>query len=216
MDGIGIATPQGNIAFYLEVSVKLKDLAGLSIISIFLFPVVLVTVMLATGVVHLELGDKKTKTKLDQYLQRYTPAQDRAEAEQMKTFQALEEREKKLAIKEREINEKIEQLENLKLETMNTKEDILRNRKRIEQLVAQSDELQEKRLKSLAEVYGSMRPEEAAPILLTLEDGLVVRILQKIPETRSTSKTLAALAALDVGRAARLTKLMGENTVKDN
>ena len=79
--------------------------------------------------------------------------------------------------------------------------------------MGRNSELQDKQIASLAEVYGGMRPEEAAPILLSLDDGMVVRIMRKIPETRSTSKLMAALAALDVKRAARITRHLGGRAV---
>jgi flagellar motility protein MotE (MotC chaperone) len=118
-----------------------------------------------------------------------------------------------LEVRETSSRREIERLENLKMETIREKEEILRHRRRIEELVAQSGELQDKQIVALAEVYGSMRPEEAAPILLSLKDALVVRILKKIPEARSASKLIAALGSLDLRRAARITELMGKAPV---
>ncbi len=187
---------------------QLKDLIGISLISLFLFPVVLVGIMLAMGVVHLEYGDGKDKPQ-EAYLRTHNDYKE-TEAEQTKTFQALQMKEEALRAKESEVNREIERLENLKLETIKAKEEIMANRKRIEELVQDSEMLQSKKIASLAEVYGAMRPEEAAPILLSLEDVMIVQILQKIPEARATSKVMAAMAALDVKRAARITEKMGK------
>jgi flagellar motility protein MotE (MotC chaperone) len=189
---------------------KFKDLLGISLVSIFLFPVVLIGIMLAAGVVHLEAGDGKDKERLKTVFTGEDRAkQEEAEAKQLKAYQALELKEKELKEREAEVNRETERLENLKLETMQAKDRIVAERERIEEAVSRSVEAQDKQTASLAEVYGGMRPDEAAPILLSLDNATVVRILKKIPEARSTSKLLASIAALDVRRAAAITKLMG-------
>jgi flagellar motility protein MotE (MotC chaperone) len=189
---------------------KLKDLLGISLISVFLFPVLLIGIMLAAGVVHLETGDGKDKERLKPVFTGEDKAkQEEAEAKQLKAFKALELKEKELKDREAEVNRETERLENLKLETVQAKDQIAEERRRIEAAVGKSAEAQDKQIASLAEVYGGMRPDEAAPILLSLDNAMVVRIMKKIPETRATSKLMAALAALDVKRAAVITNLMG-------
>jgi flagellar motility protein MotE (MotC chaperone) len=189
---------------------KLKDLLGISLVSIFLFPIILVGIMLAAGVVHLEFGDGKDKDRIKTAYTGVDQAkQEEAEAKQLKSFKALETKEKELREKQAEVNVEIERLENLKLETMKAKDEIAGHRQKIEELVGKSEVAQDKQIASLAEVYGGMRPDEAAPILLSLDNAMVVRIMKKIPEMRATSKLLAALAALNVRRAAEITTLLG-------
>jgi flagellar motility protein MotE (MotC chaperone) len=189
---------------------KLKDLLGISLVSVFLFPVVLIGIMLAAGVVHLEAGDGKDKERLKPVFTGEDQAkQEEAEARQLKAFKALEQKEKDLKEREAEVNRETERLENLKLETLQAKDQIAEERRRIEEAVGKSAEAQDKQIAALAEVYGGMRPDEAAPILLSLDNAMVVRIMKKIPEARATSKLMAALAALDVKRAAVITTLMG-------
>lgn len=189
---------------------KLKDLIGISLVSLFLFPVVLIGIMLAAGVVHLETGDGKDKDRLKEtFTASEALRQTGAEEKHLKAFKAAELKEKEVAAKEAELAKEAERLEALRQETAAALEDIARERKRIEDLVDRNSDSQDKQIASLAEVYGGMRPEEAAPILLSLDDAMVVRILRKIPESRATSKLMAALAALDVRRAARLTALLG-------
>ncbi len=189
---------------------KLKDLLGISLVSVFLFPIILIAIMLAAGVVHLEFGNGKDKERIKQaYTGDDQARQEESEAKELKAYKALELKEKELSEKEAQVNLETERLENLKLETVKAKEEIEGHRKKIEELVDKSAEIKDKQIASLAEVYGGMRPDEAAPILLSLDDGMVVRIMRKIPETRSTSKLMAALAALDVKRAATITTLLG-------
>jgi flagellar motility protein MotE (MotC chaperone) len=189
---------------------QLKDIIGLSLISIFVFPLLLLGVLVMSGVVHLEMGDPQEKVRLREALiAAEATKQDEAEAKQLKAYKALSVKEGELSAQEAELAREGERLENLKLELMREKDEILKHRQRIEELVLQNTDLQDKQILGLAEVYGAMKPDEAAPILLSLKDSLVVRILKKIPESRSTSKLLAAMAALDVRRAARITELMG-------
>lgn len=189
---------------------KLKDLIGISLVSLFLFPVVLIGIMLAAGVVHIEFGNGKDKDRLKEtFTAADKLAQDEAEARQLKAFKAAERKEQELAEKQAALEKDMERMEALRLETAKAREAIEKERRRIEELVGRHGEVQDKQIAALAEVYGGMRPEEAAPILLSLDDALVVRILRKIPEARSTSKLMAALAALDVRRAARLTSKLG-------
>jgi flagellar motility protein MotE (MotC chaperone) len=189
---------------------KLKDLIGISLVSLFLFPIILIGIMLAAGVVHIEFGNGKEKERLKPVFNGEDQArQEDSEAKQLKAFKAVEIKEKELKVLQVEVNRETERLENLKLEMINEKETIAEHRKKIEELVGRSSEIQDKQIASLAEVYGGMRPDEAAPILLSLDDAMVVRIMRKIPETRATSKLLAALAALDVKRAAKITTLLG-------
>jgi flagellar motility protein MotE (MotC chaperone) len=189
---------------------KLKDLLGISLVSIFLFPVLLIGIMLAAGVVHLETGDGKDKERLKPVFTGEDQArQEEAEEKQLKAFKALELKEKELKEKEAEINRETERLENLKMETLQAKEQIEADRRKIEEAVGKSADAQDKQIASLAELYGGMRPDEAAPILLSLDNAMVVRIMKKIPEARAASKLMAALAALDVKRAAAITTLLG-------
>lgn len=189
---------------------KLKDIIGISLVSVFLFPVILIAIMLAAGVVHLEFGDGKDKDRLKQSLAVDEQAkQEEAETKQLKSFKALELKEKALAEQEASVSKETERLEELKAETLKAKEEIEANRKKIEALVSKSTEIQDKQIASLAEVYGGMRPDEAAPILLSLSDDMVLKIMRKIPEAKATSKLMAALAALDVKRAAKITTLLG-------
>lgn len=189
---------------------KLKDLLGISLVSVFLFPVILIAIMLAAGVVHLEFGNGKDKERMKQaYSGDEQARQEESEAKELKAYKALELKQKELADQEAQVNLETERLENLKMETVKAKEEIEGHRKKIEEMVGKSAEAQDKQIASLAEVYGGMRPDEAAPILLSLDNSMVVRIMRKIPETRATSKLMAALAALDVKRAATITTLLG-------
>ncbi len=191
---------------------QLKDLIGISLISIFAFPLLLLGIMIMSGVVHLEIGDAKEKVRLREALiAAEATKQEESEAKQLKAYKALTAKEAEVNAHEATVAREAERLENLKLELAREKDEILKHRQRIEQLVLRDGNLQEKQITGLAEVYGAMKPDDAAPILLSLKDSLVVRILKKVPDARSTSKLMAAIASLDVRRAAKITEMMGRN-----
>lgn len=192
------------------MSIKIKDLVTVGLLSTLLFPVVLILVLLLTGVVHLDLGmDKSTAKDMTQYLEKYSPLQDEADSKQSKLFQANQKKVLEIDEKEKKVIAEIERLESLKIENTNLKNEIEAQRTRIEALVGENRELSDKRIDALAQVYGSMKPIEAAPILLSLTEDQIAKIITKIPENRSKAKIMAAIGAMDRDRAAIITKILG-------
>ncbi len=188
-----------------------KEIIGLSLITLVLFPILMLGILLGTGTVHLEVGNANERERLrEAFKMSESSKQDSAEASQLKSFKALVEKEKESEGNEAAVRREIERLENLKMETIREKEEILKQRHKIEELVAHSGDLQDKQIASLAEVYASMRPDEAAPILLSLKDPLIVQILKKIPDARAAAKLMASLGTMDVARTARITEMMGK------
>ena len=64
-----------------------------------------------------------------------------------------------------------------------------------------------KRIKQLAKVYGAMRANEAAQILETLDDNLLIKIINAISDDRQKAKIMAGLSK---SKAARISKKMGK------
>ncbi|MGL1935129.1 MAG: hypothetical protein OCD01_08915 [Fibrobacterales bacterium] len=192
------------------MKVRLKDVITAGIASLFLFPVVFVVVLLATGTIHIEMGEgDAAKDGLVQFLETYHPKQDSSDSEQSKLFEAIKLRDKNLELREARLQEEIERLENIKMENDVLKKEIGQHRDRIEKLVGESKELSDERIDALAQVYGNMKPTEAAPILLSLNDDDIVGIVKRIPEVRAQAKLMAALGAMSNERAAVITKKLG-------
>lgn len=185
-------------------------LTGLA--ALLLSPVVILATLLFTGVIHLnaELDNSDAKD-MTEFLQKYSPFQDTANAEQSRLFKAAKIQEEKLESERKQIALDLERLESLKAENQKLKNEIESERKKIEALVGENRELSDEKLNALAQVYGSMKPIEAAPILLSLEDETIAKIMEKIPEVRSKAKIMAAMGAMDNARAAIITKLLGWN-----
>jgi len=193
------------------MDIRAKDLIGVGVASLLLFPVVFFAVLLATGTVKLEVGgmDNATKKKIAGYLERQTPEQLAHDFEQSKVFEANRELSAKLEEKERFLQEEAARLELLKLETSQNLALINQNREAIDKRVGESQVLSDQKIDELAQVYAAMKPIEAAPILMNLDDVSIARIIKRVPDTRTQGKLLAAIGAINTKKAASITKILG-------
>ncbi len=193
------------------MEIRARDIIGVGIASLLLFPVIFFIVLLASGTAHLELGgvDSATRKKLSGYLERHTPAQEKQDLEQSQMFEANRRLSSDLAEQQEKLRQEAARLEMMKLENAKTLEQIQNNRQHIDRMVEQSKSLSDEKIEELAQVYGAMKPVEAAPILMNLQDSAVARIVKKVPETRQQAKLLAAIGSLDTKRAAEVTRILG-------
>lgn len=193
------------------MEIRVKDIIGVGIASLLLFPVVFFTVLLASGTAHLELGgvDEQTRKKFAGYLERHTPAQELQDLEQSKLFEANKRLAAELAEQEAKLRAEAARLELIRLENSRAQEKIQQDRVHIDQMVEQSQTLSDQKVEELAQLYGAMKPVEAAPILLNLDDLSIAKIVKRVPEPRAQAKLLAAVGALNTQRAASITKILG-------
>ena len=192
----------------MNFSVKDVLLAGL--VSTFLFPVILLAILLFSGAVHLDVGvDDGSAKKLNEFLESIGSDQKNADEAQLPVFQANKARAQEVEEQMANMAEEKKRLEKLRAENLQIKKQIEAARNQIESMVNKDEELKEKKLQSLAQMYGSMKPIEAAPILVNMPDSSIAEILENITDIRSQAKLMAALGALDEQRAATISKLMG-------
>ncbi len=193
------------------MEIRAKDSIGVGIASLLLFPVIFFTVLLASGTAHLEIGgvNDEARKKLSGYLERHTPAQETQDLEQSKLFEANKRLSAELVEQEKRLREEAARLELVKLENARAQELMSKDRARIDQMVEQSKSLTDQKVEELAQVYGAMKPVEAAPILMNLDDVSIAKILKRVPEVRAQAKLMAAIGALDTQRAAGITKILG-------
>lgn len=192
------------------MNLKITDVLGVGLASVLLFPVVFLGVLLGTGVAHLDFGENQAvQEKLAGYLERFNPVQERSDLEQSRVFEANKRKQEELRLQQEKLEEEIARIEQMKAENARLKSKILAERERIEELVGQSKQLSDQKVEELAQVYGAMKPVEAAPILLNLDNLSIARILKRVPETRAQAKLMAALGAMDSQRAAAITKILG-------
>lgn len=126
-------------------------------------------------------AEKKLLTQLDAR---------RVELEQRN--EQLDKREQELKLQSESLAERIAELKSLaaKIETV-----------RLEQ-----DHRKEARLEQLANVYGSMAPNEAAPLIARLDDELGLSLLQRMPGKRMGQ----ILSLMDRDRAVALTRKLSD------
>jgi flagellar motility protein MotE (MotC chaperone) len=193
------------------MNIQAKDLVGVGVASLLLFPVIFFAVLLVSGMARLEIDglDMEAKKKIVGYLERHSPEQEAQDLEQSKLFEANRNLALELEEKQKTLQEEAARLELLKLETSQHLEKINQNREEIDKRVGESRALSDQKIEELAQVYAAMKPVEAAPILMNLADSSIARILKRVPDSRSQGKLLAAIGALSTGRAASVTKILG-------
>ncbi|MDR2732332.1 MAG: hypothetical protein LBB36_03850 [Fibromonadaceae bacterium] len=193
------------------MNIQARDLIGVGIASLLLFPVTFFAVLLASGTARLEISGigEDTRKKIAGYLERHTPEQEAQDIEQSKLYEANRQLAAELEEKQRLIQEEAARLELLKLETSQNLTLINQNREAIDKRVGESQVLSDQKIEELAQVYAAMKPVEAAPILMNLDDNSVARIIKRVPDSRAQGKLLAAIGALSTKRAASVTKILG-------
>lgn len=192
------------------MQIRIQDIIGVGIASLLLLPVIFVVILFATGTARLEVGVKsEAQENLMGYLERLNPEQQSSDLEQSKLFEANQLKAQELAMREESVRKEIARLEKLKAEHARIREEVDGDRKRIEDLVEQSQRLSDQKVQELAEIYGAMKPVEAAPILLNLDDNSIARIINRVPEVRSQARLMAALGAISTDRAAKISRILG-------
>jgi len=193
------------------MDIRARDLIGVGVASLLLFPVVFFTVLLVTGTAKLEVGDmdEETKRRIAGYLERHSPEQEAHDFEQSKLYEAKRILLDSLEEERRLIKEEAARLELVRLEISQNFDKIEKNRQEIDKKVEESKVLSDQKIEELAQLYAAMKPVEAAPILMILDDNLTARIIKRVSDTRTQGKLLAAIGALDTKKAASITKIMG-------
>lgn len=189
---------------------KLKDILIIVVISLACFPIVLIMTMYAAGFMRVEYGWGKKKEEVKEKVEviQYTPYQESLTVVHSKAFEALESQRQEMDRKEKKIAEDEERLKELQKEITRRNDDLVKTKAALETLVNRSSELEVRRTKQLAQVYGSMRAEEAAPILFTLKDELIVKIMEAIPDNRQKAKLMSAMGNLSKERTGTISKMM--------
>jgi flagellar motility protein MotE (MotC chaperone) len=183
----------------------LRDIIIIAVTTVFSFPIIYLLIMFATGTARIEISQQKKEEKKEQQvkLMKINSKKDSLAASQSQTFMAVEQQKADLAKERQQLADQQQRMAMVQAELEKTRTDITAEREKLEKLVSKSGDLDKKRLKQLAKVYGAMRAEEAARILETLDDGLCVNILAEMGDDRQKAKILTALSP---DKAARVSK----------
>lgn len=187
------------------MKLTLRDIIIIAGTTILSFPVIYLLLMFATGQARVEFNQvkKDEKKEMQVKLIKLDAKKDSLAASQSQTFQAVEQQKADIVKEKQQLTEQQQRVAMVQQELEKTRSDIVAEREKLEKLVSQSDDLDKKRIKQLAKVYGAMRAEEAARILETLDDELCMNILASMSDDRQKAKILTALSA---EKAARVSK----------
>jgi flagellar motility protein MotE (MotC chaperone) len=188
----------------------IKEIIILGAITVFSFPIMYAITLFATGNAHVVLT-KPTASEQDQEkrvrMMHSNSHMDSLSLAHSNTFVALENERTDVNARKEELQQEEARLNILKQEVESKTEGLASERVKIEKLVGTSDSLDKKRIQQLAKVYGAMRATEAARILETLDDKLLVKILGAINDDRQKAKIMSALSQ---EKAAKISELIGK------
>jgi flagellar motility protein MotE (MotC chaperone) len=163
--------------------------------------------MFATGFFRLDFGvkdEQKPQRKVE--LESHTKYKDSLSMTYAKSFLSLEDQEERRKKEESQYQEEEKRLASLKEEISKEREALQKTKDLIEKTVVGIDQLEEKKRSQLAKIYGAMRPEEAAPILLTLNPKMTADIISRIGDERTKGKLLEQIGKLDKDKARSLSE----------
>ncbi|MEN6437523.1 MAG: hypothetical protein ABFD97_02970 [Syntrophobacter sp.] len=116
----------------------------------------------------------------------------------------IQQRENELRRKEEQLKEKEERLAKIEKEVEQKTKELLALQKEIQAYRSERQDTQNTKVRSLAKIYGTMKPKEAAKLLENLEDKLVMGIIS----TMSSDEAAAILALMDVKKAAKISEAL--------
>ncbi|MHC1745205.1 MAG: MotE family protein [Syntrophobacteraceae bacterium] len=118
------------------------------------------------------------------------------------TLTHIEQREAELKRKEEQLRQKEEYLAKMEQEVEKKLKDLLAIQKEIQAYRSEKEESQNTKIRSLAKIYGTMKPKEAAKLLDNLEEHLVVSVIS----TMSADEAANILGNMDVKKAAKISE----------
>ncbi len=189
---------------------KIKEIVIVGIVVMMLsFPLMYLGMLLVTGNAELVFkGDleKNIEVQKQVKIEKQTEVRDSLMLLNSHAFLANVKERKALESEREFLVQEQERLGMLRQELSTERDEIEAERKKYEKALEDSDELNQKRMKKLARVYGAMKANEAARIMETLEDQLCIDIFKFMNEDRQKAKILAAMSG---EKAARLSEIMG-------
>lgn len=190
------------------MSLRPKDIIAVALVMVLSTPLVYFVLLLLTGNARIEFGPSDHQEQRGALRTvKSSPLRDSLLARHSKTFQALQKERREVEAERERLAEEEKRLSMIRAEIENERDELRRQRQRLEGLVEEADSLDQRRIKQLARIYGAMRPAEAAQILGTLSDDLVIKIIKAIGDDRQKAKIVAAIPK---AKADRITTKMGK------
>jgi flagellar motility protein MotE (MotC chaperone) len=198
-------TPSIYAGRQIHMKLTLREIIIIAVTTMLSFPVIYLLLMFATGGARIEFNHPKKDEKKETQIKfmKLDAKKDSLAATQSQTFQANELQKADIVKEKQQLTEQQERVTMVEQELEKTRTDLTAEREKLEKLVSSSTDLDRKRMKQLAKVYGAMRAEEAARILETLDDDLCMNILSEMGDDRQKAKILTALSPDKAARVSR-------------
>jgi flagellar motility protein MotE (MotC chaperone) len=177
------------------MNIRMREIIIVAFIMFIVFPIIYLGVMFINGKTRLNSNHSRSPLKV---IDMIDAPKEEAKAESLAVlntvaFQALQKQRNSIESERRKMMEDKQRLELFQQELEKQKDELRSERERIEGLVDKSDSFDKKKSVQMARAYSAMRPAEAAQILSTLPDDIVIRILEGITDDRTKAKIIAAL-----------------------
>lgn len=191
------------------MKLTIRDLLAIAIVTVVSLPILYLAALFVFGYARLEIGPSKLDPEEQRRVRllRQTERRDSLAIAQSEVFRAKLRAQEELEQEREQLTRREQQIDMMRTELEEEREKLRRERERLEKLIEQSEDLRDKRVKQLARVYGAMRPVEAARILETLNDDLVIKVLNNIRDDRQKGKIMGALSG---AKASRISVKMGK------
>lgn len=200
----------------MKLNLKLKDVVAIGGVMTLSFPVLYVALLFLTGNARVEFGPKldieDQKHMQETRLLRQTARRDSLASVHSQAFEALQKERVELAAERERLVNQQERVDMLQKELEQAHQALAQRRDEMTKLIADGSELERKRIGQLAKVYSAMRPAEAAQILETLENDLVVKILMAMNDDRQKAKIVSTLTK---EKASAVSRKLGNALIKD-
>jgi len=117
---------------------------------------------------------------------------------------AFQQKEIEIRKREEQLREKEDRLNKLEKEIEQKVKDLLALQKEVQAVRTEKQETQNTRVRSLAKIYGTMKPKEAAKLMENLDDKLVMGIIS----TMTPDEAAAILSLMEVKKAAKISEAL--------
>lgn len=196
------------------MKLHLKDVLLIALVSVISFPLLYFIMLLLTGTVKIVVSSNTPEQEKKQYelkLLKHSNLKDSLLAVQSQSFIASENAKKEVVQEREKLAKQEERIALLQQELDKTRMELVAAQEKFEKLTAQTGELEAKRIKQLAKVYGAMRAAEASQIMETLDDDLFIKILQAMGDDRQKAKIMSSISQ---GKASQISRKMGQTLQK--
>jgi flagellar motility protein MotE (MotC chaperone) len=159
--------------------------------------------VITTSVPEAIAKDEKPKVEVDKTAPAETNKSGNATTI-AESLSALRQKENDIRKKEDQLKEKEDRLTKLEKEVEQKVKDLLALQKQIQALQNEKQESQNSRVRSLAKIYSTMKPKEAAKLMENLDDKLVMGIIAIMTPDQAAS----VLALMEVKKAAKISEAL--------